>query len=174
MNRLKSNFFELDEMTLLEEYKNSTTLQILYIKLLTKGKHLERGYKFLEDKLLGDSVRYIALKTNESHKVVEESIPYLIKLNLVQLSGNLIIIRDVNIDVDRNRTTKEYKDWRKSVYERDNYTCQKCGVRGGRLNAHHVKPWAKYPAHRFKVDNGLTLCVECHKMMHAKSGEEDK
>lgn len=59
--------------------------------------------------------------------------------------------------------TKEYKEWRKSVFERDNYTCQFCGYRGGDLNADHIKTWAEFPDLRYKVSNGRTLCVPCHR-----------
>lgn len=56
----------------------------------------------------------------------------------------------------------EYNEWRKSVFERDNYTCQECGISGVYLNAHHVKSWAEYPSLRFEISNGITLCEECH------------
>ena len=63
----------------------------------------------------------------------------------------------------RMLNTPEYKLWRKKVFERDNYTCQFCGQRGGDLEADHIKPWALYPKLRFEVSNGRTLCKKCHK-----------
>jgi len=52
--------------------------------------------------------------------------------------------------------------WRNSVFERDNYTCQKCGVKNCYLEAHHKKSWAKYPKLRYILTNGITLCKKCH------------
>ena len=60
------------------------------------------------------------------------------------------------------RHSMPYKEWQIAVFERDNYTCRKCGKHGVYLNAHHIKPFADYPELRFKVDNGETLCLDCH------------
>lgn len=64
---------------------------------------------------------------------------------------------------ERIRKSIEYKLWRTAVYERDDYTCQECGKRGVALNADHIKPFSQYPELRFDLNNGRTLCVECHK-----------
>ena len=60
------------------------------------------------------------------------------------------------------RKSPEYQKWRDLVYEKDDYTCQCCGQRGGRLTAHHLLDFASYPDLRFAVDNGITMCFDCH------------
>lgn len=65
---------------------------------------------------------------------------------------------------ERIRHSKEYKEWRISVFERDKYSCVNCGDnRGGNLNADHIKPFSLFPELRLDVNNGRTLCIECHK-----------
>lgn len=59
--------------------------------------------------------------------------------------------------------------FRNKVYERDNYTCQFCGdSKGGNLNAHHILPYAEFPLLRESIENGITLCENCHRMIHKK------
>lgn len=75
------------------------------------------------------------------------------------------------IRTTRRAVTREYKAWRIAVFRRDNFTCLKCGARGKKLNAHHVRHWNTHPECRFDVANGQTLCVLCHRAEHSrKSG----
>lgn len=64
--------------------------------------------------------------------------------------------------------SRDYALWRTAVFMRDNHTCQECGERSRKgkrvtLNADHIKPWATHPELRYAIDNGRTLCVECHR-----------
>jgi len=78
------------------------------------------------------------------------------------------------------RTSRKYLDWKKKVFERDNYTCQSCGRKSGDgkrviLNAHHLIPISFDVSQIFNVDNGLTVCYECHREIHfGKELNKDK
>lgn len=62
------------------------------------------------------------------------------------------------------RKGMEYREWRMQVFGRDNFTCRNCDKRGCYLEAHHIKSFSKYPELIFNIDNGLTLCIDCHKL----------
>lgn len=69
------------------------------------------------------------------------------------------------------RRYPEYYKWREAVYKRDDYTCQYCGDnKGGNLNAHHIYNYMEHPNLRLDLDNGVTLCNECHKLFHDTYG----
>ena len=63
----------------------------------------------------------------------------------------------------------EYLQWRSKVFERDNWTCQTCDVRGIKLHAHHIKKWSEYKQLRYDVENGVSLCEDCHRLTHKKT-----
>lgn len=57
----------------------------------------------------------------------------------------------------------EYKNWRKAIFERDDFRCRTCGATGF-ITAHHIKSFAHFPELRFDLDNGITLCEPCHSL----------
>lgn len=80
------------------------------------------------------------------------------------------------------RSSAEYSFWRKQIFERDNYTCQICNRRNKKgdkviIEADHIYPFYKIIddfnitsieeaiscKEFWDVDNGRTLCRECHK-----------
>lgn len=67
---------------------------------------------------------------------------------------------------ERLRKRIEYKLWREAVFSRDNWICQKCGQRGGKLNAHHLRNFADVAESRTLIENGITLCKKCHIEFH--------
>jgi len=67
----------------------------------------------------------------------------------------------------------EFRLWREAVFARDNWTCQKYKIKGGKLHPHHVKNFSEYPELRFAINNGLTLSEKAHKEFHKKYGTKN-
>lgn len=74
------------------------------------------------------------------------------------------------------RKCLKYKIWRFDIFTRDDFTCQKCGIRGGKIEAHHKEPFivilkknkiktlegALNCEELWNLNNGETLCGKCH------------
>ena len=65
---------------------------------------------------------------------------------------------------EKIRHSLEYKIWRNTIFERDNYICKICRKRGGDMVADHIKPFSIYPNLRLEINNGRTLCENCHRL----------
>ena len=88
---------------------------------------------------------------------------------------------------------RQYRRWRKAVFERDDYTCQLCGQHGGFLNADHHKvtfsELVNIAIEKFGIEevlkelpnfdefwdlsNGRTLCVKCHRKTPSFGGRNN-
>lgn len=97
-----------------------------------------------------------------------EAIPEMSETVSDAFSSALPLMQQFRAEAQKDRRTYQYDVWRKSVYERDNFTCQMCGKRGGKIHAHHVVPWAECISKRYDLSNGVTLCQDCHKAVHKK------
>ena len=72
-------------------------------------------------------------------------------------------------NISGERFGPEYRTWRLAVLKKDGFKCVKCGCTTG-LQAHHIYSWKYYLDQRFNIDNGLTVCTECHKEIHNRFG----
>lgn len=68
--------------------------------------------------------------------------------------------------VRKLRSSKEYSEWRTKVFERDDYTCQKCHSDEKFIHAHHKVSVSENIGLIFDVKNGLTVCADCHQKEH--------
>lgn len=59
------------------------------------------------------------------------------------------------------RMSPEYRKWKKSIHVRDKYLCR-CCLSGQKIRAHHILPFSKYKNQRWDINNGITLCHNCH------------
>lgn len=71
------------------------------------------------------------------------------------------------------RSYTEYYSWRKDVFKRDDYTCQCCGQRGGKLNAHHLVNYSHDVVGRLDLENSATMCKEHHILFHKTYGYQN-
>jgi 5-methylcytosine-specific restriction endonuclease McrA len=75
--------------------------------------------------------------------------------------------RDVH---KRNKLLNGFKDintWKKAVWDRDNYTCKDCGLYEPTIIvAHHIIPKMDSSKQIHDVENGVTLCPNCHAKKH--------
>ena len=67
------------------------------------------------------------------------------------------------------RRSPKYKEWRKSVCDRDKWKCkinnQDCS---GRLEVHHILGFTDYPELRYEINNGIALCHAHHPRKRAE------
>lgn len=73
----------------------------------------------------------------------------------------------------KERKSLEYRRWRTAVFERDDYTCQTCDEKGGRLHAHHLDGYHWCKERRFDLENGVSLCKYCHSAFHNQYGRRN-
>ena len=139
-------------------------------KKISKAK---KGIKFSETwrKNLSGARRGIEFskehreKLSKSHKgkvLLEE---HKEKISKTQLRRWDAIGRKGDKRAYQHLVNRKYKKWREAAFKRDNYTCQKCGKTNCYLEVHHIQPWAKSFTLRYKVENGITFCKECHKLI---------
>lgn len=149
-------------------YRSPEFLEQITKKLTHSHKHTEESKKKLRDKHLGkklseDTKKKISLsQTGKKRKPWSEE--HKKKLSLKMKGENGPNWRGGLTEKNKLlRKSFEFKQWRELVFKRDDWTCQECKVKGGRLHPHHLKSFSEFIDLRFDINNGLTLCESCHK-----------
>jgi len=157
-----SFILHLDSLVILEEMTNEQA-----------GKLFKNIYSFVKNP---------NLIININDKVISDS--FFIVKNEIKEDWSTSYIKNGKIKYHWNwkggitpenhkiRQSNQYREWRKKVFERDNYSCYFCGKSKTELNAHHLKKFSEYPELRFDIDNGVTACVKCHRELHSGGKNE--
>ena len=170
--KVKENFFDSEQMIILEAMQDGYLYSNILLKLYLKGDFYKRGYRIIvfNNYFRQDTyVKILSIYYHAAETVLASALTAFDSLGLVSVTEGGLILRDINVDIDRNRSSKIYVDWRNRIFERDKYTCSICGLSGVKVNAHHIKRWCSNIEDRYKLNNGTTLCLNCHKLLH-KSG----
>lgn len=64
-------------------------------------------------------------------------------------------------EIRKLKRSIEWKEWRESVFTRDNFRCLDCGFKGY-IEPHHIVPIRSDRDRLFDTNNGITLCRPCH------------
>lgn len=72
-------------------------------------------------------------------------------------------IHDFTEPVKSGKWDNDLYEWRNAVFARDKWTCQICDDKRSGIQAHHILKRSVYPASSYDVDNGITLCYDCHR-----------
>ena len=86
------------------------------------------------------------------------------------------------------RNSLKYRQWRSDVFTRDTFICQKCGKNHCYFEAHHIKMFSLIMKENniksfeeallceelWNINNGITLCKDCHKIENIKQQKGNK
>ena len=140
---------------------------------LQKEKHPMWGKKFSKErrKKISD-----ALKGKKFSKEHKRRLSIAQKKRLIESKNHPNWQGGITPINQKIKNSEKYKLWRETIFKRDNYTCIWCGAKSGKgkrvyLQADHIKPFSLYPELRFAIDNGRTLCRDCHKNTDTYAGK---
>jgi len=146
------------------------------LELNKKGKTFKEIAEYFKGEKTYDAVRntsykVLRIKSNYNPAIRNKNIRRKISASLQGIS-----IEDWDGFKEPNnaliRKSIPYKKWRTEIFERDDYTCQKCKKRSGGiyLVVHHIINFSKDLDKRMSMKNGITLCKECHLEFHNRYG----
>jgi len=129
---------------------------------INKGKHLSPKTEFKRGQYKGDKNPAKKIEIRKKISKAKKGKPHFNQRG--ENHGNWK--GGITPKNERIRKRIEYKLWREAVFTRDNWTCQKCRARGGKLVSHHLHNFADFSKLRTSIENGITLCKKCHMEFH--------
>ena len=83
----------------------------------------------------------------------------LLKSRTKELHPRWVKDRNMVVKSEKKHLDSNYRNWSKSVKDRDNWKCKLLNHEcSGRLESHHIYRWKDYPDLRYDINNGITLC----------------
>jgi len=159
----QSKKFSYKEVQQYFEDQGCELLETKYINVLTKMK-----YKCNCGNI--STIRFSFFKNGQRCK----------KCAIKNSTGNLSVCWNPKLsqkDREDKRDYIQYTQWRTDIYKKNNYTCQNCSSRKDdngkykKIHAHHIDGYAENPDLRIDINNGITLCQECHNKFHSIYGK---
>lgn len=166
--KIVTDIFDDEKMLFIEQLPEADSVIVFLFQLICKSAKNGTGrlvFKIASKVEVTDDA--LAAVFRRDKQFVSEAMKLLENIGVVTRRFNSVEIHKFWVQA-RDRSSADYTNWRKAVFERDEYTCQRCKKKGGNLNAHHIKKWSKHPSLRYEISNGLTLCKICHKEVHKK------
>lgn len=130
-----------------------------------KGNQYLLGHKASEETKLKMSLAKLGKKKTKEHAeniskgLKGREVPWQIGSNNYRWIEDRTQLKDDYKD----RGGQLHREWSKQVKNRDMWKCKinndECN---GKLEAHHILSWAKFPELRYNIDNGITLCKYHH------------
>lgn len=141
---------------------------------------IEMMFESTDTALYHDKIKGIAFSCNIDITLLQSVINTCIREGLF-VSDDDMFWSESFLPRDKYRQKKRFirlyetdvKLWyqiRNIVFKRDNYTCQYCGKRGGKLEVDHIIPISKGGTN--DIENLATSCRKCNRQKYNKSAQE--
>ena len=159
-----------------EETKEKIRLSTIGKNTWTKGsKHSEETKRKISESHKGIAPYKMTDEIKSKIRNTLIKIGHRPPINVVHQRGNKHYNwkGGISSESTKIRRSIEGRLWREAVFARDGYTCQKSGVVGRALVAHHIQNFSQYPELRFSIDNGVTLSKESHIEFHKIYGRKN-
>ena len=161
--KIPTDFFDREPIVVIKDLPEGDSIILLYLHLLCSAyKKSRKGVFSICNIVLSD--KELSAVFRDRYDNIGDKLKVLAELGLIERNERSIRVFKFWAD-SHNRNSDIYKQWRKDVYERDGYKCQVCGARKD-LQAHHIEHWKNNKNLRYDVNNGITLCRECHLKAH--------
>lgn len=159
--------------------------------VIKKGEHLsvktefkkgQPGFCYWTGKKRSEETKEKMRKSKLGRKLSADIVSKISRENHYNWKGG---ITKVNKAI---RSSYKYRQWRDDVFTKDEWICQKCGLKGVYFEPHHINPLYKLISEFniktlddallcseiWNINNGITLCSKCHSETDSYRGKCNK